>query len=191
VLALILLLAIFGVGIEACLTGFLPGFLRSLRGYALDLSNFGLISFFCGIAAGRILLGLLTGKVPLLLMTRWLFAAAAVFSFLLFFVFLPPALTFTVIVLTGVGLSALLPLFITLTGTIYRDMSGTALGIVKLAVPVGGILVPIIVSLVSRWASFQGALSICPVLAALGFLVLALGGRRIQAQVEAYQTSAP
>jgi len=191
VLAVLLLLATFGVGIELGLTGLLPGFLRSLRGYDLVPSNIGLVLFLGGIAAGRVLLGLLTGRVELLLMVRWLFAAAAICSSVLFFVVLPTALTAAALILTGAGVSSLLPLIITLTGTMYRDMSGTALGIVKLAVPVGGIVVPFIVSLISRWASFQLALGIFPVLAALGFLVLAAGGSRIQARIGALRASAP
>ena len=183
VLAVFLLLAIFGVGIELGLTGLLPGFLRSLRGYQLVESNIGLVLFLGGIAAGRVLLGLLTGRVPLLSMIRWLFGAAAICSSVLFFVALPPALTAAALVLTGAGVSSLLPLLITLTGTMYRDMSGTALGIVKLAIPLGGIVVPFIVSLVSRWASFQLALGIFPLLAALGFLVLAAWGGRIQDRI--------
>ncbi len=183
VLATLLVLAIFGVGIELGLTGLLPGFLRTIRGYEIVPSNIGLVLFLGGIAAGRMLLGLLAGRVRLLLMIRWLFAAAAVFSFVLFFVALPPAGTIAALILTGLGVSSLLPLLITLTGIMYRDMSGTALGIVKLAVPVGGIVVPFIVSLVSRWVSFHLALGMFPLLAAAGLLVLTAGGRRIQASV--------
>jgi MFS family permease len=190
VLAVFMALAIFGVGIELGLTGLLPGFLRSLRGYDLVPSNVGLVLFLGGVAAGRVLLGLLTGRVRLLLMIQWLFAAAAVCSSVLFFVRLPPALTYVALILTGAGISSLLPLIITLTGTMYRDMSGTALGIVKLAIPVGGIVVPFIVSLVSRYASFQVALGLFPLLAILGFLVLTMGGSRIQARIGAQPPSA-
>jgi len=104
---------------------------------------------------------------------------------------LPAALTYGALFLTGAGVSSLLPLIITLTGTMYRDMSGTALGIVKLAIPVGGIVVPFIVSLISQWASFQAALGIFPLLAASGFLVLTVGGGRIQARIGAQQGTAP
>jgi MFS family permease len=191
VLAVLLLLASFGVGIELGLTGLLPGFLRSLRGYDTVPSNIGLVLFLGGIAAGRLLLGLLTGRVRLLFLIQWLFAGAAICSSILIFVVLPPALTAAALVLTGAGVSSLLPLVITLTGTMYRDMSGTALGIVKLAVPLGGIVIPFIVSVVTRAASFPVAMGIFPLLAALGFLVLVAGGSRIQASVGALQRPAP
>ena len=184
-LVVFLLLAIFGVGIELGLTGLLPGFLRELRGYGLVASNVGLVIFLAGIAAGRLLLGLLTSRVSLLRMVQWLFAAATVFSAILFFIPLPEGWTVAVLVLSGMGVSSLLPLLITLTGTLYPEVSGTALGIVKLAVPLGGIVVPFIVSMVSRWGSFQLSLGIFPLLAAAGFVVITAGGRRIRARVSA------
>jgi MFS family permease len=184
VLVVLFLLGTFGVGIELGLTGLLPGFLRDLRGYDVQASNVGLVLFLGGIASGRALLGMLTSRVPLLVMARWLFAGAAVFSAVLFFVPLPPALTVVALVLSGMGVSSLLPLLITVTGILFRQMSGTALGIVKLAVPVGGIVVPFIVSILSRWASFQLALGIFPLLAAAGFIVLSAVGRGIQGRLQ-------
>lgn len=172
------------MGIELGLTGLLPGFLREVRGYGLDPSNGGLVVFLGGIAAGRVLLGVLTSRLPLLLMVRWLFAAAAVFSSVLLFVPLPVGGTIVLLALTGVGVSSLLPLLITLTGTLYREMSGTALGIVKLAIPLGGIVIPFVVSILTLWASFQLALAIFPLLAVAGFLALAAGGRHVQARLD-------
>jgi len=182
-LAIFLLLATFGVGIELGLTGLLPGFLRSLRGYELVPSNIGLVIFLGGIAAGRLMIGLLTGRMHLLNMIRLLFAAAAVCSFVLLFVTLPPGWTVVFLILTGLGISSLLPLLITLTGTLYRSLSGSAMGILKLAVPIGGIVVPFIVSILTRWTSFQIALGIFPLLQALGFIILTAGGKRIQARI--------
>jgi len=51
-------------------------------------------------------------------MISWLFAAAAVFSFVLFFVALPPAGTVAALILTGLGVSSMLPLLIT---TLRKD----------------------------------------------------------------------
>jgi hypothetical protein len=62
-------------------------------------------------------------------------------------------------------------------------MSGTALGIVKLGIPIGGIVVPFIVSIVSRWGSFQASLAIFPLLGAAGCVLLGANARRIQARL--------
>ena len=86
--------------------------------------------------------------------------------------------------LSGLGVSSLLPFLITITGSLYREMSGTALGIVKLAVPIGGIVIPLIVSILTREASFQVALGIFPALAAAGFVVLSTTSRRIEQRLD-------
>lgn len=140
VLALFLALATIGVGIELGLTALLTGFLMSLRGYDQVGSKLGLI------------LGLIVA----------LYAAAAVFSSILFFADL-----------------SVLP-----TGIIYMDMSGTALGIVKLGVPLGGILIPFVLSLIARYSSFRLSLIVFPALALTGCLLLAAGRKLIGSRLQ-------
>ncbi len=183
VLALFLLLAIFAVGIELGLTGLLTSFLLDLRGYDQVASKIGLVLFLAGVATGRVLLGILSGRFRLISLITGLFAGSAVFSSLLFFADPSPALTSVILLLTGLAVSSLLPLLITLTGTLYKDMSGTALGIVKLGIPIGGIVVPLVISVISRWGSFRLALGIFPLLAAAGFIVLLAVGGRIRARI--------
>lgn len=52
-------------------------------------------------------------------------------------------------------------------------------------------MVPFIVSIVSRSASFQIALGVFPMLATAGFLVLAAGGRRVQTRIGAMASLTP
>ena len=132
VLALFLALATIGVGIELGLTALLTGFLMSLRGYNQVGSKLGLILLLCGVAAGRVILGL----------------------------------------------------SVLLTGIIYKDMSGTALGIVKLGVPLGGILIPFVLSLIARYSSFRLSLIVFPALALTGCLLLAAGRKLIGSRLQ-------
>jgi MFS family permease len=113
-----------------------------------------------------------------------LFASAAAFSAVLFFIPMSPAPTAVFLFLTGVSVSSLLPLLITLTGSLYRRMSGTALSIVKLGIPVGGILVPAVLSAVSRWISFRLSLGIFPVIALAGCILVSMARKRIQARID-------
>jgi len=173
ILGLFLLLAVFAVGIESGLMGLLASFLIQLRGYDLVSSKIGLVLLLSGIAAGRIVLGLLSGKVRITALLLALNAAACVVACALFFVRLPPAVTAALLVLMGMAVSAMLPLLITLAGMMYREMSGTALGVVKLGIPIGGIVVPFVISILSRFWSFQAAVGVFPLLAAVGFAVWA------------------
>ena len=184
VLALFLALATIGVGIELGLTALLTGFLMSLRGYDQVGSKLGLILLLCGVAAGRVILGLISARGRILGLIVALYAAAAVFSAILFFAGLPVLLTGIVLFILGMTVSSLLPLLITLTGIIYRDMSGTALGIVKLGVPLGGILIPFVLSLIARYSSFRLSLVVFPALALTGCLLLAAGRKLIGSRLQ-------
>jgi hypothetical protein len=44
---------------------------------------------------------------------------------------------------------------LTLTGLVYKEMLGTALGTIKVAIPIGGILLPLAMSFIAENAGFQ------------------------------------
>jgi predicted MFS family arabinose efflux permease len=184
VLALFLALATIGTGIEMGLTALLTGFLMSIKGYDQVGSKLGLILLLSGVAAGRVILGLISARGRIIGLIAALYAAAAVFSAILFFAGLSRLLTGFVLFVLGITVSALFPLLITLTGIIYRELSGTALGIVKLGVPLGGILIPLALSLIARYASFQLSLAVFPALALTGCLLLTAGSKRIGSRLQ-------
>jgi MFS family permease len=183
-LAVFLAAAVLGVGMETGLVGLLTGFLGELRHYDPVSAKLGLVLFLAGIAAGRALLGLAARRGSLLALIVGLFAAAAAISAVLFAVVMPPALNAVLLFLLGLTVSSLLPLLITLTGLLYKDMAGTALGIVKLGIPLGGILVPSILSLVARYASFQASLLLFPLIALASGAMLGASRKMIGARVE-------
>jgi MFS family permease len=184
VLAIFLVVAVFGIGMELGLLGLLTSFLMELRGYDQVSSKLGLILFLSGIAAGRVLLGLISRRRRLLTLIIALFAAAAVLSAILFLFVLPAALNSILLFFLGLTVSSLLPLLITLTGFLYKDMSGTALGIVKLGIPVGGILIPFVLSLVTRYFSFRTSLLVFPLIALVSGAMLAASRKIIDARVK-------
>jgi MFS family permease len=189
IMAVFFVLAIFAVGIELGVMGLLTTFLLGLRGYDQVSSKIGLVLFLGGIAAGRVVLGLLSGRLRIPGLVTVLFAAAAVTSGIVFFIPMTPVGTGVMLVLYGMTVSSLLPLLITMTGTLFKDMSGTALGIVKLGIPIGGIVVPFILSVISRWGSFRVSLGIFPLLAIAGFILLTAWRATIQARLHNAQGS--
>jgi hypothetical protein len=70
------------------------------------------------------------------------------------------------------ALSAILPLIITLTGLFYQDMAGTAMGVIKTAIPLGGIVLPFLISLTVGYVSFQASLLLFPLAYLLAFAIL-------------------
>jgi fucose permease len=168
------------VGVEAGFVGTLTTFLMDMRGFTQITSKIGLVLFMVGMAGGRLCIGYFMPQdqaLPTLLALLGL--SAVCFTALLFFdagVFI-----YAVIFLAGVAMSALIPLVLTLAGLLYRDQAGTVLGAVKVAIPIGGITLPFLMSLSARFTSFQASLMLLPLgfLLAFGLLVLYLRHMRV------------
>jgi hypothetical protein len=75
-------------------------------------------------------------------------------------------------------MSALFPLMITLAGQAYPEMAGTVIGAIKVAIPIGGIVLPFAMSLASSAASLPVALAIYPLALLLALGLLAAVRRR-------------
>jgi MFS family permease len=184
VLAVLFVAAVCGVGIELGLTSFLPGFLLELRGYDLVSSKIGLLLFLAGSAAGRVAFGVISSRVRLLPILTALFVSATVTSTVTFFVPMPVPLAMVFFVLSGLSVSCILPFLVTLTGRLFADMSGTALGILKLGIPIGGIVVPFVLSMLLHVTSFSVCLGIFPVLGVAGLVLLLATARMIGRKLE-------
>ena len=108
------------------------------------------------MATGRLVLGLFTQKRKMSHYILALFGFASLVYTGLFFLSLDGA-TYGAIFLAGISISALLPFMITLAGLFYSEMAGTVLGFIKVAAGIGGILLPLFMSLVAKAASFQAS----------------------------------
>ena len=171
------LMASCAVGIELALIGIITSLLMEFYGFDQVTSKLGLVAFLAGIAAGRLVLGVLARKSQLLNYILALFAlTAAVISFLLF---ASPGtvMAYILLIVSGATISVIFPLIIALTGLKYPEMSGTVMGIIKLGIPVGGIVVPLMLSLLVQATSFRTALVLFPLIGVVGFM-LALSHRK-------------
>jgi fucose permease len=167
----LVIVTILAVGVEIGSINILTTFLGQLRGFSETASKIGLIVLLVGIAAGRLLVGLLTHKKRLAISLLSLLGLSGFFFGGLFFLPLDNWL-YPAIFLAGLSLSAVLPLIITLAGLLYPSMAGTALGVIKTALPIGGILLPFLMSLVAEYGSFQLSLLLFPLACLLAFVVL-------------------
>jgi MFS family permease len=166
------LMASCAVGIELSLIGIITTLLMEFYGFDQVTSKLGLVAFLAGIAAGRLLLGVLVRKSQLLKYILTLFGlTAAVLSCLLFAS--PGKVTaYILLIVSGATISVIFPLIIALTGLKYPEMSGTVMGIIKLGIPVGGIVVPLMLSLLVQATSFRAALVLFPVIGIAGFMLV-------------------
>lgn len=172
------LLTILVVGVELGTLGILTTYLMQLRQFTQFTSKIGLIVFLAGVATGRLVIGLLTREDKILQYLLTLFGCA-VFIFLgLYFLDLGGAM-YLMIFLAGITISAAFPLIITLAGLQFKDHAGTVIGAIKVAVPIGGILIPFGMSLIAQFDSLQTSLLIFPLAFLLALGLTALGVRGI------------
>ncbi len=159
------------VGVEITTTGVLTTFLVEARGLPVTWAQFGLVIFLLGVASGRLLVGYFArnehiGQVILLLLVL-----SIVFGAVLYLLDLGRA-TYVAVYVAGLAMSALLPLMLTLAGLLHPDMAGTVLGALKMAIALGGIFIPLAMSLLARQISFQIALLLLPAAFLVALLVL-------------------
>ena len=171
------LLASCAVGIEASLIGIITTLLMEFYGFDQVTSKLGLVAFLAGIAAGRIVLGVLARDSQLLKYILALFALTAIVLSFLLFASPGTVMAYILLVVSGATISVLFPLTIALAGLKYPEMSGMVMGIIKLGIPVGGIAAPLMFSLFVQAASFKAALVLFPAIGITGF-ILALTHRK-------------
>ena len=168
-------LTIIVLGTATLSQGVMTTYLMEMRGFTQVTSKVALVALLAGVGAGRLAVGVLTrgGRIyPYIVASCGLSALTSLFFY---FVDLGP-LVYALIFVQGVAQAALLPLLITLAGLLYRQVSGTAMGVLKLAIPLGGILVPLLFSALTAVAPPSAAVAIFPAAFAAAF-ALALMSR--------------
>lgn len=169
---LILFLAMTAtLGFQIGTAGVLTTFLMDYREFSQITSKVALIVFNLGVAAGRLLVGFTTPRHHLYRNIVVLFGLTTVISVLLYGVDVGPA-TYLVVFLSGFAVSSLLPLITTMGGLVYPEMSGTALGVIKMGIPAGGILVPFLISVAVPVFGARCAFFVFPVVSACAFLMV-------------------
>jgi FHS family glucose/mannose:H+ symporter-like MFS transporter len=167
------------VSLEYGTVGILTTYLMEFRGFTQVTSKFALIIFLTGIASGRVVIGFFSKKSHIPFIITLLFGSGAVFFSIFYFTDLS-YITYIFVYFTGMTLSALLPLIITLAGLTYKDFAGTVLGIIKIAIPIGGILFPFLLSMITKFGSFKMSLWLFPLFATTGFFTLLLNRKKFQ-----------
>jgi MFS transporter, FHS family, glucose/mannose:H+ symporter len=159
------------VGVELGTGGILTTYLMDLRGFTQTTSKIGLITFLVGVASGRLILGFIAQKEQLAQYLLVLFGGS-ILIYSALYLFDLGWFTYVAIYLAGISMSALLPMMLTMAGLLYKEVAGTVLGTIKVAIPVGGILLPFFMSLVAKYVSFQASLMVFPLAFVIAFLLL-------------------
>ncbi len=165
-------------GLEMEFVGIITTFLMNLKNFSETISKIGLILFFSGIAAGRILIGIFSKKRLISLFLLLLCGSSTILLIGLLLVEIN-ILVYALIFLCGITFSAVLPLAITLAGLLYKDIAGTVIGVLKIAIPIGGIIIPFIFSILAKYFSFNTSLFLLPAFTFLTFIIILLNKEKL------------
>jgi MFS transporter, FHS family, glucose/mannose:H+ symporter len=157
-------------GFEVGFIGFLISFLIELRGFDHAASKFGLLMFILGVAVGRLMLSFISNRFRLKSLIQIQLAFCFIFSSLLLFFHLH-FLMFVLVFLNGLSISVLFPLVITLAGTLKNKNTALMLSFIKMALPIGGVVVPFFLSMLIQLFSFEVSLLFFPFICLLGFML--------------------
>ncbi len=169
-IAVLFVLTVLIIGGEGTVIGVLTTYLADVRGFSTLDANIGLVVFLLGVAAGRLLVGVLARPHRLMGLLLGLLALSSVVMMLYFTVNLG-LLIWPFTFVAGLSVSALLPLILAYAGLAFPNMPGTVMGAVKIAIPVGGIVMPLLLSAVTATASFGTALLLPPAGLFVGLLL--------------------
>jgi MFS transporter, FHS family, glucose/mannose:H+ symporter len=141
------------MGVQNGIVFWMVTFLRETRGFSVAVASASLSTFFVCMALGRLLTGYLITKVQDATYLLW--------SFLFFLVSLYLCLTtpgnWSILFLgtCGFAQSGVFPVLIALTGKLYPEKPGTAMGFVATGAGLGAMSIPWLMALVSQLTSLQ------------------------------------
>jgi MFS family permease len=179
IIGILFAVTICAVGYELGNLGLLTTFLMELRSFDQVTSKIALVLFISGTASGRTLVGMFVKNEKIFKIIVLMFGLSAVVVSCLYFIDAGP-ITYVLVYFSGLTVSALVPLLIAITGLTYKDISGTAMGVIKLALPIGGILIPFINSMLARYISFKVSLLVFPVTMAFSCIILIINRKEFK-----------
>ena len=145
-LILLILITIFGVGVQNGLYLWLVSYLQEARSFPILLASLGLSLYSIGMAAGRLISGAFSSRVRN--MTILFILLSLLNMVLLLFLYVSDErIILALCLLAGLACSGLFPGILALGGTHFLQWAGTTMGILGTAAGIGS-------TLISWWMSF-------------------------------------
>jgi FHS family glucose/mannose:H+ symporter-like MFS transporter len=145
---LLFFVTFFNSGVQNGITFWMVTFLRDIKGLSISLASYSLFAFFACLALGRLFSSYLITRFH---ETTYLLGLFSLLLIGLFFaIFSPGKWSIPFFALCGFGHSGVFPSLLGMTGKIYSQLPGTAMGILATGGGLGSVVVPWLMSLVSQ-----------------------------------------
>jgi fucose permease len=132
---LLFFVTFFNSGVQNGITFWMVTFLRDIKGLPISLASYSLFAFFACLALGRLFSSYLITRFH---ETTYLLVSS------------PGKWSIPFFALCGLGHSGVFPSLLGMTGKIYSELPGTAMGILATGGGLGSVVVPWLMSLVSQ-----------------------------------------
>jgi fucose permease len=167
------------MGVQNSIAYWIVTFLKEERGFSIHLAGASLSLFFVCMGVGRLLSSYVTTKLHDVVLLIGLFSVHSVA--LLITVSVPGRWALPFLMICGFAQSAVFPCLLAMTGKLYPQNPGTAMGIVSTGAGLGSMTVPWLLALVSQLTSLQTGFLFLDVfvLICLGLMALGFKGFRM------------
>jgi fucose permease len=150
---LLFFVTFFNSGVQNGITFWMVTFLRDIKGLPISLASYSLFGFFACLALGRLFSSYLITRFH---ETTYLLGLFLLLLIGLFFaVSSPGKWSIPFFALCGLGHSGVFPSLLGMTGKIYSELPGTAMGILATGGGLGSVVVPWLMSLVSQMTTLN------------------------------------
>jgi len=150
---LLFFVAFLNSGVQNGIAFWMVTFLKDIKGLPISLASYSLFTFFACLALGRLFSSYLITRFH---ETTYLLSLFSLLLIGLFFaVFSPGKWSIPFFALCGLGHSGVFPSLLGMTGKIYSDIPGTAMGILATGAGLGSVVVPWLMSLVSQMTTLR------------------------------------
>ena len=150
---LLFFVTFFNSGVQNGIAFWMVTFLKDIKGLPISLASYSLFIFFACLALGRLFSSYLITRFH---ETTYLLSLFSLLLIGLFFaVSSPGKWSIPFFALCGLGHSGVFPSLLGMTGKIYSDIPGTAMGILATGAGLGSVVVPWLMSLVSQMTTLN------------------------------------
>jgi len=150
---LLFFVAFLNSGVQNGIAFWMVTFLKDIKGLPISLASYSLFTFFACLALWRLFSSYLITRFH---ETTYLLSLFSLLLIGLFFaVSSPGKWSIPFFALCGLGHSGVFPSLLGMTGKIYSDIPGTAMGILATGAGLGSVVVPWLMSLVSQMTTLN------------------------------------
>jgi MFS transporter, FHS family, glucose/mannose:H+ symporter len=174
----LLFVTLFNSGIQNGICFWMVTFLKETRNFPITLASTSLFLFFACLAMGRLFSSYLLTRFHEATYLLSLFSL--LFVNLLIAIYAPGKWAIPFFALCGLALSGIFPSLLGMTGKIYSEIPGAAMGILATGAGLGSVVIPWLMSLVSQLTDLKTGFLVYEIVVVLCVALMGMQSRQLR-----------